>query len=435
MQHIRARRIVSKALQNIAWLSVDRVLRLTVGVFVGVWLARYLGPATFGQYSIAFALVALFGVFSKLGLDGLLVREFVRQPQAHGELLGTALMMRLIGGALGAGAATLCSMLLRPDDVTVQLLAAIASLGLVIQSFDVLDMWFQSRVSSRHVVVARSTAFLLLAAVKIALILLAASVTAFAIAAVAEMILASIGLIIVYRVSGGRVSQWRFSIARACALLRPAAPLIFAGMAVSAYMKIDQVMIAAILGDEAVGHYSAATRITEATYFVPSMIMASLLPAIISIKDASDVQFRDRMQRLFDLMVAIALLLAVPLSLLSNVVVPLLYGSAYQESAPVLAVHVWANVFVFLGIASSGYLLATNLTTVSLYRTALGAIANVVLNMAFIPAFGIVGAAWATLASAFIATFAVLLNARSRSAGLMMLRALVPLHRFARKMN
>lgn len=426
MQRFRSRPLVVRVLKNSAWLSADRVIRLTVGLFVGVWLARYLGPATFGLYSLAFALVGLFGVFSRLGLDGVLVREIVRRPDARGELLGSALALRLSGGTLAAAAATLCAALVRPDDTTVQFIAAIVALGLIFQAFDVLELWFQSQMLSRYAVLAKTGVFLLLAAVKVLLILSGAPVTAFAWAALAEVVLASAGLVAAYRLSGQTFAHWRVALRPALELLRPAAPLILAGIAVSVYMKIDQVMIATMIGDEAVGLYAAATRLTEATYFVPTVLMASLLPAIVSIRASSEAHFRSRMQNLFDLMVIAALVLAVPLSLLSGIVIRLLYGAAYEPSAQVLAIHVWVNVFVFLGVASSSYLLAENLTAISFYRTLLGAIANIVLNLVMIPRFGIVGAAWATLVSAFIATFAVMLHPRSRPGGMMMLRALVP---------
>jgi len=84
-------------------------------------------------------------------------------------------------------------------------------------------------------------------------------------------------------------------------------------------------------------------------------------------------------------------------------------------------------VFVFLGVASGAWLLAENLTSVSFYRTALGAVANIGLNFWLIPAFGVVGAAWATLLSMAIATFGVFVDSRSRPAGAMMLRALFPI--------
>jgi len=424
---LNARRELRRALANIAWLSGESILRLVVGLFLGIWIARFLGPNAFGPYSYAMALVALFGVFSRLGVDEILVREIVRSHAARHELIGSAFAMKLAGGLAAFAAAVSCTVILRPAQPTVLALVAIIAAGLVAQSIDVIDLWFQSQLQSRRSVVARNIAFLTTSLLKIGFILAGAAVAAFAFAGLLELLLAGAGLVAAYRLSGETLSAWRASWSRARFLLAPSLPLIFAGLAVSLYMRIDQVMISAMLGDAAVGRYSAAIRLTEAAYFIPTVICSSSLPGIISLRASNPAQFRARMQWLFDVMVVLALAIALLLSLFAGQVVQFLYGGAYVSAAPVLAVHAWSTVFVFLGVASGAWLLAENLTSVSFYRTALGAVANIGLNFWLIPAFGVVGAAWATLLSMAIATFGVFVDSRSRPAGAMMLRALFPI--------
>jgi O-antigen/teichoic acid export membrane protein len=417
---------LQRILKNSAWLSTDKALRLAVGVFLAVWLARYLGPEVFGQYSYAIALVGLFSAFSTLGLESVLVREIVKTPEARNELLGSAFVLKLAGGCIGCLAAIACVFWVRPEDPTTRLLAAILAFGLVFQAADVLDLWFQSQLQSRSAVVARNTASLSAATVKAGLILVGAPVVAFAWAGLLETLLAGAGLYVAYRIAGERLSGWRASVSRAVELFRPGFPLILAGLAVSAYMKIDQIMLAEMLGVRAAGIYSAATRISEAVYFIPGVIAASVLPSIISTRASNRPLYMERMQRFFELMVVIAAGLAITIGMLSPVIVELLFGPSYSESTPVLAIHAWSSVFVFLGVASSSLLLAENLTAVSFYRTALGAVVNVLLNLIFIPWLGVQGAAYATLISYAVATYSVLLFKGSRPAGIMMLRALIP---------
>jgi PST family polysaccharide transporter len=90
-------------------------------------------------------------------------------------------------------------------------------------------------------------------------------------------------------------------------------------------------------------------------------------------------------------------------TLLAGPVIEVLYGDAYQASAEVLRIHVWAGVFVFLGVASGKWLLAENLQRLSLQRTLSGAVANVLFNLLLIPLYGSAGAAWATLLSYAVA--------------------------------
>jgi len=51
---------------NTGWLMLDKIARLILGLFVGVWVARYLGPANYGVLSFALSFVGLFGAFGKL---------------------------------------------------------------------------------------------------------------------------------------------------------------------------------------------------------------------------------------------------------------------------------------------------------------------------------------------------------------------------------
>ncbi len=411
-------------------MYADRILRMTVGLLVGVWLARYLGPHAFGQFSYALALVALFGALSTLGLDRILVRDLVGVSAARHELIGSALVLRLFGSAVAMSAAVLCVRVLRPDDVTTQQIVVVVAAGMFVQALDVLELWFQSRLESRYTVVAKGAAFLAATAAKIALILIGAPVIAFAWASLLEVLLAAGGLVVAYRISGESFARWRASASGALALLKPALPLVFSGIAVSVYMKIDQIMLGEMLGDKAVGAYSAAVHLCEATYFVAGVMVVSLFPVIVSSRATNEQLFLARMQRLFDLMVIVGIGLALPLSLFSSSIIQILYGDAYSAASGVLAIYAWAAIFVFLGVASSSYLLAENLTIVSLYRTTLGAVTNVVLNLLLIPRFGIAGAAYATLISYGVAAYGVFLHRRARVAGVMMLRALLPLRVF-----
>lgn len=127
-------------------------------------------------------------------------------------------------------------------------------------------------------------------------------------------------------------------------------------------MKIDQVIINQLLGPEEVGQYAAAIRLSEAWYFIPMVIASSLFPAIISAKKQSEELYNSRLQKLYDLMVWMSIIIALPMTFLSNWIVEILYGGQYDEAGSVLMIHIWTGVFVFLGVAFSGYLTAENKT-------------------------------------------------------------------------
>jgi len=382
---------------NTSWMMGEKILRMFVGLFVGIWVARYLGPEQFGLLSYAQSFVFLFTAIATLGLDGIVVRELVKDQSRRDELLGTAFGLKLIGALLILPVLWLAVQITSNDSYTNLLVFIIAS-ATVFQSFNVIDFYYQARVKSKYVALANSVALGTSSAIKIALILNDAPLMAFAVMVTFDAFVLSLGLVFFYKAtSKEKLFSWQFRAATAKRLLKDSWPLILSGLVISIYMKIDQVMIKEMLNADAVGQYAAAVRLSEAWYFIPMVIANSVFPAIINAKKISEELYLQRLQRLYTLMVWMAIGIALPVTFLSNWLINLLYGPEYQKAAGVLMVHVWAGVFVFLGVAFSKYLTSENLVIKSFYRTAIGAVANVLLNFLLIPLFGILGAAVATL--------------------------------------
>lgn len=394
-----------KIVDNIGWLFFDKVLRMGMGLLVGVWVARYLGPEQFGLFNYAHAFVALFGAIAGLGIQGIVVRDIVRDPLCKEETLGTAAVLQFAGGLIAYGLILSTIFWLRSEDMLAKVLVAILGSSMLFKASEVTVYWFESQVQSKYTVWIQNGVFVIFAAIKIGLILSEATLITFAWATTAEGLLVALLMSAMLGLQGPKLRQLRISLARTKTLLKQSWPLMLSGITISIYMKIDQIMLGQMLGDEAVGIFSAAMRISEIWYFLPIAIVASVSPAIIQTKKRSEEQYYRRIQHLFDLMVWLSIGIALPTTFLSTSVVTMLFGEAYSESGPVLAIHIWSSVFVFLGIASNQWLLAENRQILSLQRTALGAAVNVILNLLLMPQYGAVGAAIATVTAQFIVGF------------------------------
>jgi O-antigen/teichoic acid export membrane protein len=390
--------------KNTSWLFAEKILRMIVGLFVGVWVARYLGPERFGLFSYAQAFVGLFVAIAGLGLDGIIVRELVENESKRDALLGTAFRLKLTGAFFVLIALAVAVTLSQQDSQTILLIFVIAS-ATVFQSFNVIDFYFQAKVLSKYVVYANIISLLLSSMVKIWLILNDAPLLYFAYSVLFDSFVLSCGFVHFYRHKNRLLSSWYFDKKLALSLLKDSWPLILSGLVIAVYMKIDQIMIKEMLSVEAVGQYAAAVRISETWYFIPMVVASSLFPAIINAKKQSEALYHVRLQKLYDLMVWMAIAIALPMTFLSDWVVSLLYGEQYNQAGSVLMIHIWAGVFVFLGVAFSKYLTNENLTRKFFYRTTLGAVVNIILNYLLITKYGIKGAAIATLVAQFVANY------------------------------
>ncbi len=396
--HIGFRRYFS----NTAWLFAEKVFRVVVGLFVGVWVARYLGPEKYGLLSYARSFVALFGAIAALGLDSIVVRELVKDESKRDVLLGTSFALKLVGAIVALFVIWIATRFTNNDSFA-NLLIFIVACSLVFQSFNVVDLYFQSRVLSKYAVLANATAFFFSSVAKVILLLLKAPLIAFAIVAVFDTFVLAVGYLYVYVLNGLSILNWKFDFDVAKSLLKDSWPLVFSGLVVSIYMRIDQVMIKNMLSDWAVGQYAAAVRLSEAWYFVPVVVCTSLFPAVVSAKQKNVRLYYDRMQRLYNLMVVISVVVSLFFSIFGTRIILLLFGASYVFASKVLLVHVWTTVFVFIGVAYSRWLVVENYTRKNMYRTSIGALTNVILNLILIRLWGIVGAAVATLASQVVA--------------------------------
>jgi O-antigen/teichoic acid export membrane protein len=391
--------------KNTSWLFGEKILRMIAALFIGVWVARYLGPEKFGLLSYAQSFVALFAVVASLGLDSLVVRELVKDESRAETLLGTSFFLKIFG-AFSMLIFLGIALHVTSNDFYTKVLIFIIASALIFQSFNVVDFYFQSKVMSKYIVYANVISLLFSSIAKITLILSNAGLEAFVWVVLFDSIVLALGyLYYFFRNSDFKIRKLIFSKSTAILLLKDSWPLILTGFVISIYMKIDQVMIKQLLGDEAVGQYSAAVRISEAWYFIPGVIASSLFPAIINAKNHSEELYYKRIQRLYDLMVWIGIAIAVPVTFLSDNIINLLYGGQYNQAGGVLLIHIWAGVFVFLGISSGKWYLTENLQKLLFWRSFYGMLVNIGLNIILIPSYGIKGAALATLFSQIVAAY------------------------------
>lgn len=415
-------------IDNIGWLLVDRILRMSVGLFVGVWVARYLGPEGFGILNYATAFISLFGAFAGLGLRNIVVQDLIHEPTKSEEIIGAAAKLQLLSGLIAYALSILCIVLVKSNDKTTQVLVSILGLTLTLKASEIIVCWYESKILSKYVVWIQNGSFLFFALIKVILIKQNLSLISFAITTTAESTMIAVLLIILAKRQGFQISISNSTIEKAKHLLKQSWPLLLSSIGIMVYMKIDQIMLGQMSGNKSVGIYSAAVRICEVWYFIPNMIVATVFPLILKEKKCSLIQYYKKIQILFSVLSFTAVLIIVPMTLFSDNIINLLFGSAYPEASAVLHIYIWATLFVFLGVASDRWLIAENLQILSLQRTLIGVTINIILNYILIPINGAIGAAIATLiAQATVGFFFDSFQKKTRHIFLQKLKSLNPI--------
>ena len=413
-------------LHNTGWILAEKLFVMVLGFVTTVVVARYLGPANFGILAYATSLAALVGVAGHLGLQGLVVRELVKKPTLRAETLGTAAVLKFGGVLVGYLALMTYAAVYEGTSSEVFKLIAIAGAALLFMPLNVIDFWFNAFVQARYVSIARAAGAFVFAGGMLWLVLEDAGIVAFAVPYFMQALVAAVVLLFLFRVrSSMRLAHWRFDTGHARELLSQGWVIYLASFFAVIYLKIDQVMLRWLADSTEVGVYAVAARFSEVWYFIPTAIVASVFPDMIKLRESNESRFTHRLQQLFDSLAVLGMLIAMLVTLFAPWVIPLFFGADYAASVPILVIHTWASVFIFMRAALSKWILIENALYFSLLTQGLGAISNVILNYFLIPLYGGAGAAWATLISYAIASFlALLLYSRTRPIFWLMLNAL-----------
>jgi len=403
-------------------LFVGRIGSLAIKMIVSIMLARYLGRGSNGIINGGIAYIYFFSAITTLGLDQFIVKELHQFPNNRDQILGTSFWMKIMAGLCCIPIIYTAYLIYPAKGTPYNYILIFSTIG-IIQAFTVIDAYFQSQVQSKYIMQVQIAGNLISAFIKLLLIYTKQPLIYFIYAYTFDFLLISIGYYLTYQRKQRSVLKWSFNYPLAVKLLKYSWPLIISGIMVSLYMKIDAIMLQNMAGVKEAGAYATVAQFSEAWNFIPAVIVTSLFPAILNAKRDDAARYKKRIQHLYDLMVYLSLPVAIVITFASPLIYKLLTPE-YAYAAPTLSVHIWSGVFVFLGAASSQYLIAENFNNLTFIRTGFGAIVNIVLNLLLIPHMGMMGAAIATLVAYASATFFIIFIPKVSDQGVMMFKSL-----------
>lgn len=396
-----------KYFKNTGWMFFGQMFSLAVSFFIGAWLARYLGPENYGIFNYAIAFLSVFGFIAPLGVDAILSRDLVAHPDKRDELIGTAFVLKLIGGFVAFSLASISAYFLETNYV-VKWIVVIFSLNFIFYSFQVFSIYFGSIVQSKKNVKSQFLASFISSILKVILILSKLGVIWLAAVFLLEIIIQSLGYFVNYKRAHLYIKNLRFNKNLALDILSKSWLLMLASAAAFIYLKVDQIILGRMMGVEEVGLYSAAVKLADVWYFLPGIICSSVFPAIINAKKQNEIIYKRRLKNLYLLMFILSICIAVPVSIFAKTLMFLVFGPDYISGVSALQIYVWAGVGFFVGVAVNQYLMSENMLKTIFWLNTLTMSVNIILNIYLIPLLGMNGAAWATFISYLILPFFVL---------------------------
>jgi O-antigen/teichoic acid export membrane protein len=428
LQHKGFRRYAA----NTSWMFAEQILRMIAGLLVGIWVARYLGPAQFGVFSYVLAFTSIFAGIAKLGLDSIVVRNLVKDSDMRDVYLGTAFWLKVGGAVMAFLAITLGTFFTSNDKVTNLYIFIIAG-GLIFQGFEVIDFYFQSKVLSKFVSLCKMTQLLISSILKIYFVFTGAGLFWFVLVSLFDQVTLGLSLAIAYRTQKHGGFYRFFDVAIARILLKNSWPMMLTSLVLMIQARIDQVMLKEMVGNIEVGYYSSAMRFIETVAFVPVILSNSLFPALVNAKNSSAELYKERLYNLYRLMMLLFIMVAIPVYYFGGQIINLLFGSAYSPAGHLLSLMSIRLFFANYGIARGAFLITENLLQYSMLTMLLGTVVNLLLNYRWIPVYHSVGSIWASIISFFITIFFVDFLFENTRGNLMLMLKSVLLIKFPRR--
>lgn len=387
--------------KNTAWLFIGQVGSRLLRATIVIYAARVLGASSWGAFSYALGIATLLTVFSDIGVNALLTKEGARNPEMRDSYLGTALGIKLaLLGVIGA-----LVVIFFPYLTNIKEAAAIMPILLFVFAFDTLrdlgsafsralekmEIEATIQIFTNAVIVALGFLFLILVPGGRSLAF------AYALGSGAGLI----AIVIALRKHVGRITHY-FTPNLILPILKTAWPFGLMGMLGAIMLNTDIIMLGWLRSPEEVGYYSAAQKIIQLLYIIPTFFASSIFPFLSRLVRENKELATQVLERSIAGILAVALPVALMGILLANFIVLTLYGGAYLPAVAPFQILVFTILLTYPAMLIGNAIFAYDRQKDFVPLVILAVVLNVAGNALLIPRFGIKGAAVATLITQII---------------------------------
>ncbi len=389
----------NKVIKNASWIVVCKIAQSLLGLIVGMFTARYLGPSNYGLISYAASITAFVVPVMNLGLSNIMVQEFVQQSEEDGKLLGTSLLLNFCSALLCIFGIIAFSLVANHGESATIIVCSLYSITLAVQALELIQYWFQAKLLSKYTSVVSLIAYVVVSSYKIFLLVAEKNIYWFAVSNAIDYLLIGIFSVAIYFWVGGQ--KLCFSKKTARRLFARSKYYIISSMMVTVFAQTDKIMLKLMLDDTATGYYTAAVTCAGITSFVFGAIIDSARPSIFGSQQAGMERFEKNMSRLYCIIIYLSLLQSLGMTCFAKIIISVLYGQSYESAVSALQIIVWYTTFSYLGSVRNIWMLAEEKQKYLWIINLSGATVNVLLNAWLIRIMGINGAALASLITQF----------------------------------
>ena len=381
----------SRNAKNASWIIGEQIFQMLISFVIGILTARYLGPSNYGVLNYTASFVAFVTSIVTLGMDGVVLKKIISSPEKEGLYLGSCIVFRIISAILSSISIIIVVYVLNIDETLKLWLTALQSIQLVFQAGYLFDVWFQRHLQSRFVSIAKMVACVIVSIYKVYLLVTSKDIIWFAFSNSLSYIIITSILYLVYKKTGGQKLEFNYKIGRE--VLSESYHFIVSGLMVAVYAQISKIIVGEFSSEADVGYFTMAAALSSMWIFVPTAIINSFRPTIMEYKERGDeANYMRRLQQLYSFLIWISICVSFIMLFLGNKLITTLYGIEYSPAGSLFQIIIWSELFSILGSARGIWILCEKKNKYVKYYLFIGAIFSVIMNLIFVPKYGVIAA-------------------------------------------
>lgn len=395
----------NRFLGNTSWIIFGRIAQMFISFIISMITARYLGPSNYGVINYVNSYISFFTAVCNLGLNSVIVKELIDRPDSQGETMGTVIGLRIISSILSIASIMSCIGIIFDNNAVYMTVAVLQSLILFFNAFEMIEYWYQSKLMSKRSAIIGIIAYLCMSIYRVFILVMQKSVEWFAFATTLDNAVVAILLLICYKKDGG--PKFKFSSKLAKEILKKSIHFMWSSLMVAAYSEMNKILLGTLIDDTSVGYYSAALSLCNTWPFILKAIIDSAKPVIIGYHNTDYNLYIKRLRQLYATIFYAGAAVATIFTIGAPLIIGIIYGKDYSASVMPLRIISWYTSFSYLGVARSTWMICEGNQKFEKVLATCGAISNLIMDVLFIPRFGAVGAAIATLMTQVLTNFLI----------------------------
>lgn len=385
--------------QNTTWLTLAYIFQKIFAFIYFTIIARLLGANDIGQYVFAISLTTILSVFIDFGLSSVLIRESAKFKEKANDYLNNIISIKILLSIIILLAAVIIINLLNKPAITV-IMVYLAGLVMIFDSFTlsfsaILRAWQNLKYESINIAISQ----VIIVIAGVSAVLLKLPLYFLILALLGGSIFQCCYTFIILKIKLKFKIKPRFNRPILKILLKIALPFALAGIFTRVYSYVDQVLLSILIGDQSLGWYSVAYKITYALQFIPAAFAAAIFPAL----SYYYICEKEKLQQIFEKSMHFLIIFSLPIAFgtasLADKIIIFLYTREYEPSILTLQVFIFAVIAIFLSYPVGSILNACNKQAINTLNLGLTMVLNIILNVILIPKYQHLGAAIAALTS------------------------------------